>query len=745
MVHSAMFNFGTKKSTKTSKRTSLPSSRISGSGLLAPRSSLDLKPISETPPLQQINDCELPPAPTQRSKDDPRDPLPPSKSYKIPDVIRLPEVIQLPQSITVPDTINIQASTIKLADFLRKGESSGTGIDQSNQMAPEGTGTIRSLPELPPTPIFHHGRSNNRRGDGGSLGTGNSVKSDDERILREQRDELSYLHYTMAKMQDEHRKELAAKDAKGKEECDKLEQRLQESYAMGSRLKDECRWLRHDCETMQEKVVDLENRTAALLEESKHLKRALDQSETERRRLVENGKAESNERETSLQAMKAEFETRHQMEMARMENRRRDMEKEFAQRREKELADTETKRRDMEFQFRAQHNAILAERSREQDSFRRKLETVTAELQATKESHKDKLQKQQIDHEKDMQQRENKHRMELDRKEAYFQDSMAGLQAHHQQKLEEVTRGLREEGHRNQEGWTKIVRDLENALVEKPDDILLAAGGNVKDRYLKIKLHINTIVFNLGPIRIDESVDHTGFARRAGSQGERVLVESLFWAKIMDGFFSAHFGFGALGSGDGAAKLLNLYRNWHSLMDGEAAVSSLTEQPDFGPLYHEKCANIWRSATFQCILSATAAADKNGANYQAAVGVAKMVRDNRAKVQQEILSVLNRVSVGGLGDELEGRVAAVVREASELSLLFGAHKSLVCFGIPQRGEAVEIGAHFVSFYDEDENQGKVETVELAVSPALFIIGDGKTDLTRVFCEGKGVIVPVESN
>lgn len=126
-------------------------------------------------------------------------------------------------------------------------------------------------------------------------------------------------------------------------------------------------------------------------------------------------------------------------------------------------------------------------------------------------------------------------------------------------------------------------------------------------------------------------------------------------------------------------------------------------------------------------------------------GISKVVSDNRAKVRDEILGIVAFFCEGDISGEIKDQVAAAVQQASELSMAFGTHRAKVCFGIPKFGDVVEIGAEFVDCQDGDLKRGKLETVELAVSPAMFMIGDGRNDLTTVLCVQHGEIYPVFQN
>ena len=83
---------------------------------------------------------------------------------------------------------------------------------------------------------------------------------------------------------------------------------------------------------------------------------------------------------------------------------------------------------------------------------------------------------------------------------------------------------------------------------------------------LKVAVEVIAEPFNLGVVAIHpgSGLDPNGFLQRETGM-QRHLLRSLVWARIVDGFFSAPFGFGALGDGTGKQMLVDLFLHWRKL------------------------------------------------------------------------------------------------------------------------------------------------------------------------------------
>ena len=150
----------------------------------------------------------------------------------------------------------------------------------------------------------------------------------------------------------------------------------------------------------------------------------------------------------------------------------------------------------------------------------------------------------------------------------------------------------------------------------------------------------------------------------------------------------------------------------------------------------DKEANKWRSATFQSILMAVNPKGKKG---QPANGeLVRPFAENRQKVHDDILDVLNRVCNNQVQPEIAEKVVEIVQLAGELALEFGSQRAELALDVPGKGESITIGPEFVDCEDGESARGKMEEVELLVLPKLFRVGDGRNDL-----RSRKIIVPGE--
>ncbi|KAM7192721.1 hypothetical protein V8F33_008182 [Rhypophila sp. PSN 637] len=371
--------------------------------------------------------------------------------------------------------------------------------------------------------------------------------------------------------------------------------------------------------------------------------------------------------------------------------------------------------------------------------------------------YEERLQKQQVAHNQErasFEERLKKQRTEfvqdMQKHVAYYEDLNDRLRADHRQQLETATLGL-----------NKRILSLESDLIDNADDMRPSLGGGpLQSRYRQLKLKVETITepFNLAEMRsphgfATDALDQRGFLAKEGKAQLRFLLRSLCWSIIMGGFFSSPFGFGAFGLGEGKKLLMEVYATWQKLFDpnftGFIASPELSDQEDFEPFYNDKFANWWRAATFQSIQSAVFPSRRTSqvgkpieAVEEMPQGIAKVFAANMATVKSRILDVITKAcGVDKASEAIEGEVEDLVRCASLLAVEFGAHGAKICFGMPKSGDTVQIGTEFVDCEDGDSNRGKLETVELAVTPSLFMIGDGRKDLTTATCLFPGEIYP----
>ncbi|KAK4222788.1 hypothetical protein QBC38DRAFT_489037 [Podospora fimiseda] len=489
--------------------------------------------------------------------------------------------------------------------------------------------------------------------------------------------------------------ELAKKKQVHDDENAHLQQQLSGQYAEAQRWQNEC-------EQMKSKTMTLEN----LLKEKEQRLKEID---NERIMLRQEIKLVTQHREVE----KKKFEDHHRVLLANHEQ---------------EQAMLKTKLLEAQAKLQEATASHRAEMERRERDLQQRLQKLKTELKESKAAHAAEQQTKQ-----------NEYRQSFAERDKLYEISRSEVEARHAKEMAGVEAQLKER-----------VLELEQELMSKPDDFRLGLDGSLKTKYASLKLIVETITspWNLGTrVGADklDKVDQTGFLERAGQDQWPFLLRSMVWARILDGFFSAPYGFGALGS-EGSHNIVGVYRTWKRLLDGSVEVVHAHghghEEENFELFYQDKYANAWRSATFQSFLSAIETAKLQSNGEDSRQGIGKVFESNKNKVRGQIMEAISWFCVDGVSKEIRDQVEAMVLQASELSMVFGAHRAKVCFGIPKFGDVIEIGTEFVDCQDGDLNRGNLETVELAVAPALFMIGDGRSDLTSVLCVQHGEIYPV---
>lgn len=163
----------------------------------------------------------------------------------------------------------------------------------------------------------------------------------------------------------------------------------------------------------------------------------------------------------------------------------------------------------------------------------------------------------------------------------------------------------------------------------------------------------------------------------------------------------------------------------------------------------DKEANKWRSATFQSIIAVVTPSKAAGAGGRQApalpaITMGTTYAENCARVERDIVGVLNEVANGVVNDELQDKVPEITRLAGELALEFGAQRSQLGLMLPVRGDNIQIGEQFVDCVDGDGAKGAYIGVELVVCPCLFRVGDGRGDFQSGRTIFPGEVYPMRS-
>ncbi|KAK0634342.1 hypothetical protein B0T17DRAFT_611369 [Bombardia bombarda] len=343
------------------------------------------------------------------------------------------------------------------------------------------------------------------------------------------------------------------------------------------------------------------------------------------------------------------------------------------------------------------------------------------------------------------------HDDQIGKERAVFDDQIKRERLAHEKEIQ-----LREKQHAdNVVHLRERIDSLQSDLVDNSDDFRPATDDSLKAKYRELKLVVDRITepFNLGVTTIPQGGGHLDPHKFLESQGKnqlRFLLRSAVWGKIVEGFFSSPFGFGALGPGAGKEMLVALYRTWRRLFDSGsfAGPGQYAQEERFELFYVDKEANKWRSATFQSILMAVmprgqrkAAAQSNGG---AGGDMVRPYADNCRRVHDDIFSILNEVCSSDVASEIKDKVGDIVKLAGELALEFGSQRAELGLEVPRPGDSVLIGPDFVDCEDGDANKGAFEVVNLLVSPKVFRVGDGRNDLKTKKVIFPGEIYPIRS-
>ncbi|KAI9786204.1 MAG: hypothetical protein M1839_007614 [Geoglossum umbratile] len=233
-------------------------------------------------------------------------------------------------------------------------------------------------------------------------------------------------------------------------------------------------------------------------------------------------------------------------------------------------------------------------------------------------------------------------------------------------------------------------------------------------------------------------LDPVNFLSRAGTGKSHILLKSIIWTIFYEQFFSAPFGFGALGPGKAQKELMDIYFAWRKIFDKPTETASPSGEK-FAVFHQDKLANNWRSATFQCINVALTLSD--GRKPAPDTLLAKLSADNVNQAVNRIMGVLSevaRLSNSTVKSEVEDDIRRMANLSLEIALQFGVHSAKLRLSGASRGEQVVIGEEFHDCEDGDYNKGSPFVVDLVVVPSLQKIGDGRLDMTS-----KRTIVPCE--
>lgn len=508
--------------------------------------------------------------------------------------------------------------------------------------------------------------------------------------------------------------------------------------------------LEKEGEKVREELNNLKNNAKQNFQIAEEWKKAHDDLTREKERLEEElkegrGQLESSEKQVAkLEGERGKLTRLLQDAEVDFQRTVEEREVKFAKEREVHRSETDSQLRTLLDKMEDGKRRLKAEYEAEKSVMTQQVHGLKAEQKHQARRYEEQIQRLEDESTVRLQELRHHYQIELESQAAKYKTEISHRMEESDAKMAAYMVDRDEQAAREREQYERQIADLKQVLMERPGDfdLRLVSDRSLKEEYRALKRSVDTITFNLGPMTIDRNIDAVSFLEREGKGQERLFVKALIWAMILDGFFSAPYGFGALGPGGNGVPLFELYRRWKGIVEGDGSKdeNGPLGQNEFGPLYRDRYANSWRSATFQSILYAAAAKDADGNSL--ATGVSRTVQVNRQRVQDNMLAMLKSVCRGDVSKEIQEELTVAVGRASELAIVFGAHRANVCFSTPNRGDAVELGREFVDCQDSDGSKGVTVTVELPVLPALFIIGDGKNDLTSVLCVEQGEVLPV---
>ncbi|KAK0670104.1 hypothetical protein QBC41DRAFT_222423 [Cercophora samala] len=273
-----------------------------------------------------------------------------------------------------------------------------------------------------------------------------------------------------------------------------------------------------------------------------------------------------------------------------------------------------------------------------------------------------------------------------------------------------------------------------SSLSSQKGQLRQTVDGNLRRLFQRLQFAIEVVTepVNLGEISLvpGSQLDRDGFVERNGEGALRFLLKHIVWSVIINGFFSAPFGFGIFGDGEARDRLFQLYVTWRRLVapDHETTGSQdgANSQPptlDFGIFFQDPEANRWRSSTFASIRSST---------------VNPAMVANSEKVGREIHGLLSAVTTT-VPEEITNKVDEIVSLAGEMALETGIHESHLGLLMPAPGTSTQIGQEFIDCEDEYTVSRTVESVELGVCPYFYRVGDGTSDFSTTWVIARGKV------
>lgn len=241
-------------------------------------------------------------------------------------------------------------------------------------------------------------------------------------------------------------------------------------------------------------------------------------------------------------------------------------------------------------QMRAAAAEHLRDKRQSEREMRAKISRLEAEIDTIKRGHRDVLRQSDAIHAAKVKDMADKHN--------------AAQKTMHENQEREIDEII--DAH---EAETEIlkdkVRELATELISQTDDFrpatdqalrikLLDLRNRIKNMTASSNLQVRTEVdgasgaagdgaggggSGAAPHQLPRDLDPTGFVARHETRDLQYVLRGLIWNILIDAFFSAPFGFGFLGPDPkrhpGRQQLLDIYRSWSRLYEGQQAYSTL--------------------------------------------------------------------------------------------------------------------------------------------------------------------------
>ena len=379
---------------------------------------------------------------------------------------------------------------------------------------------------------------------------------------------------------------------------------------------------------------------------------------------------------------------------------------------------------------------LTQEHSRSMDDYKRKYDY---DMSSTIHTYERSLKTLQDDHSNVLEGVRNTHADDLRKRDNKIEE----IKATHAKEVERLVRQLLVNQQVDQ-GWTDDKLKVKFRELQRLIELVTAPG---KKELLLPQNH-----------QLGSSLDPNNFLDREGREKFHFPLKSAIWSVLYEQFFSAPFGFGVLGPGKAQVQLLTVYHSWLDLIDqrmckillhstsrvkeksiANQCFSIASADQTFAIFHHDKVANNWRSATFQCVNAALGAYGDGHAGSESSL--AKLSADNVNQTVDRVIRILSEVSSMSNSfpsSETKDHIRQMANLGRDMALQFGLHPAQLRLLFPSRGERIQIGEEFHDCEDGDCNRGVWYKVDLVTTPGLRKIGGGRSDMNS-----EKIIVPCE--